>query len=130
MTRLSPVSASRANGVARLTGYAAWVRSWFAILVTLAACHDPELERLAAIKASVCGCKTASCGSQALAQVPQAVRTSNHRTQALARAMLDCQAKLLAAERPTTDPDAEGSDTEPGSPADGAAAATDSASER
>jgi len=113
MVRLSPVSASRGNGVVWRTGYAAPVRSWLAILVTLAACRDPLVERLATIKAEVCACKTASCGEQAMKLVPQGTIKSTHRTQTIARAMLDCLAKLQAAERPTTDPDAENSATEP-----------------
>jgi hypothetical protein len=42
--------------------------------------------------------------------VAKAGAASNHRTQTIARAMVDCLAKLEAKERPTTDPDAEGSD--------------------
>lgn len=116
MVGLSPVSASRGNGVAWRTGYAAPVRSWLAILVTLAACRDPVVERLAAIKAEVCACKTASCGEQAMKLVPQGTIKSTHRTQTIARDMLDCLAKLQAAERPTTDPDAEDPATEPPAP--------------
>ena len=116
MDRLSPVSAARANGVAWLTSYAASVRSWIAILVTLAACHDRDVERLTAIKETVCSCRTATCAEQAVDQVSQATIASNHRTQALARDMMDCVAKLHAAERPIIDPDAEGSASEPPAP--------------
>lgn len=91
----------------RLPGYAGLVRSWFAILVTLAACHDRELERLTAIRTTVCACKTVRCGEQAVAQVAEQPIQSTPRTQALAREMMDCLAKLQAADRPTTDPDAE-----------------------
>ncbi len=94
------------------------MRSWLAILVTLAACHDRELERLTAIKAEVCACKTASCAEQAMKRLPQGPsesthRTQVHRTQVIAREMMDCLAKLEAAERPTTDPDADDSEAEP-----------------
>jgi hypothetical protein len=89
------------------------VRSWLAILVTLAACHDPEVERLTAIQAEVCACATASCAEQAMKRVPQGTIKSTHRTQAIARDMLDCLAKLHEAEQPTTDPDAEDSSAEP-----------------
>ena len=104
--------------MARRTRYAAPVRSWLAILVTLAACHDQELERLTAIKAEVCACKTASCAEQAMKRLPQGPsestqRTQIHRKQGIARAMIDCLAKLEAAERPTTDPDAEDSEANP-----------------
>jgi hypothetical protein len=115
---LSPVSAARANGVAWRTRYAAVVRSWLAILVTLAACHDQELERLTAAKAEVCSCKTASCAEAAIKRLPPGTSESTdrmqaHRRQVLAREMIECLAKLQAAERPTTDPDAEDSEAEP-----------------
>jgi hypothetical protein len=118
---LSPVSAARANGVARLTGYAATVRSWLAILVALAACNDHGVQSLTKIKAKVCACKTASCAEQAMKLVPQEAIESTHRTQGLARDMLDCLAKLQADEQPTTDPDAEGSAAQ-GPAAEGSAA--------
>ncbi len=118
---MSPVSAARANGVARRTRYARPVRSLLAILVTLVACKDHDVENLTAIKAKLCGCKTASCAEQALQLVPQRAIKSTHRTQTIARDMLDCVAKLQAAERPTTDPDAE--DPDPSAPAPAAAKA-------
>jgi hypothetical protein len=40
-------------------------------------------------------------------RVPQGTIKSTHRTQVIARDMLDCLAKLQAAEPPTADPDAE-----------------------
>ena len=40
-------------------------------------------------------------------RVPQDAIESDHRTQKIAREMLECLAKLYVAERPTTDPDAE-----------------------
>ena len=94
------------------------MRSWLAILVTLAACHDQELERLTAIKAEVCACKTASCAELAMKRLPAGTRestnrTQKHRTQVIARELIDCLAKLQAAERPTTDPDAEDSEAQP-----------------
>jgi len=94
------------------------VRSWLAILVTLTACHDHELERLTAIKAEVCACKTASCAEQAMKRLPAGTseatyHTRTHRIQTIARDMIECLAKLQAAERPTTDPDAEDSEAEP-----------------
>jgi hypothetical protein len=106
---LSPVSAARANGVSWLTGYAATVRSLLGILVTLAACNDHGAESLTKIKAAVCACKTASCAEQAMKLVPQEAIESTHRTQGIARDMLECLAKLQANELPITDPDAEGS---------------------
>ena len=103
---VSPVSAPRANGVARRTGYAGAVRIWLAIVVTLAGCNDPELTSLTDIRAATCACKTASCAEQAMKRVPKTTR-STPRTQEISRAMLDCRAKLEEAERPSTDPDAE-----------------------
>jgi hypothetical protein len=118
---LSPVSAARANGVARLTGYAATVRSLLAILATLAACNDHGAASLKAIEAKVCACKTASCAEQEMKLVPQEAIESTHRNQVTARNMLECLAKLQADELPITDPDAEGSAAE-GSAAEGSAA--------
>jgi hypothetical protein len=111
---LSPVSAAHANSVAWLTSYAAFVRTWFAILVvTLTACTDHDTQRLTSIKAEVCACQTASCAEQAMKGVPQHPQKSTHRKQVIARDMLDCLAKLQAAERPTTDPDAEDAAADP-----------------
>jgi hypothetical protein len=110
---LLPVSAARANGVSRLTGYAAPVRNWLAILVTIlvaaAACKDHDVERMEAVKREVCACKDAACADQAMSRVPGASIKSKPRTQALARDMVACRARLEAADRPDTDPDAEGS---------------------
>jgi hypothetical protein len=109
MSRLSPVSAARANGVAQLTGYAATVRIWLAILVTLVACKDHDLERLTDVKRDVCACKNARCADQAMSGVPKASIKATPRTQAIAHDIVECRARLEAAERPSTDPDAEGS---------------------
>ena len=68
---------------------------------------------MTAIKAEVCACKTASCAEQAMKQVPKDTIKSTHRMQTIARDMIDCLAKLHAAERPATDPDAEDSAPEP-----------------
>jgi len=80
-----------------------------ALLGLLAACNDHGAGKLSRIKDEVCACKTAACAEQAMAKVPSETIESNHRTQGLARGMLDCVARLEAAERPSTDPDAEGS---------------------
>lgn len=99
--------------VARLTGYAVAVRSCLAILVMLVACKDQDIERLTAIKDEMCVCKTASCAEQAMKRVPKDKIKSTPRTQAIAREMMGCLAKLQAAERPITDPDAEDGQAEP-----------------
>jgi len=116
---LSPVSEAPANGVSWLTGYAAAVRSWLAILVTLVACSESDTERLNAIREEMCACKTASCAEQAMSRVPRHTIKSTPRMQAIAREMVECMARLQAAERPSTDPDAEGNDRS----GDGSAAA-------
>ena len=109
MPQLSPVSASAApgNGVAWLTSYAATVRIWLAILVTLAACRDHDLELLSSVKDDVCACKEASCADQAMARIDKRAIESTRRSQAIAREILECRARLEASERPSTDPDAE-----------------------
>ncbi|HMG55283.1 MAG TPA: hypothetical protein VK601_17420 [Kofleriaceae bacterium] len=85
------------------------MRNLLAILVTLVACKDHNVEQLDAVKHDVCACKDASCADQAMTRVPTASLRSTPRTRALARDIVDCRAKLEAAERPSTDPDAEGS---------------------
>lgn len=104
------------------TSYAARVRSSYAILVTLGVllggCTDHGAAKLTKIKDKVCACATASCAEDALKDVEKAGAQSNHRTQGIARAMMDCIAKLEAKDRPSTDPDAEGD----GSASDGSAA--------
>jgi type IV pilus biogenesis protein CpaD/CtpE len=111
MRRLSPVldSEARSNGVAWLTRYAAPVRCRFAILVVvlawIAGCRNRDVERMTAIKDSVCACKSVSCAEQEMKAVSQSTIQSTHRTQAIARDVLACLAKLHAAERPSTDPD-------------------------
>ena len=107
MRGVSPVSEPRANGVAQRTGYAGPVRNFVAIAIMLAACRDPALDQLTAIKAEVCACKTASCAEQALKRVPQGAIKQMPRAQEVSRAMIECDAKLIEAERPSTDPDAE-----------------------
>jgi len=93
-----------------------------AILVTLVACNDQDAERLTAIKVKVCACKTASCAEQELKHVPETPIKSTHRTQEIARDLLDCIARLQDAERPSTDPDelelaAPSGDQQAGAPA-------------
>jgi hypothetical protein len=76
------------------------------ISVALVACGNSQEERLAKIKDQVCACKTAGCAEKAMKEVPQQDIVSNHRTQTLARDMLDCLAKLYDSERPHS-PDEE-----------------------
>jgi hypothetical protein len=123
MPQLSPVSASAApgNGVAWLTSYAAPVRIWLAILVTLAACKDHRIELLSSVKKDVCACKEASCAEQAMARLEKLAIESTPRSQAIAREIMECRARLESGERPSTDPDAEGS-AEPAAPTAGSAA--------
>jgi hypothetical protein len=118
---VSPVSVVRANGVAQLTGYAAVVRIRLAILVTIIAslggclggclvgCKDHDVERLTGIKRDVCACKDVHCADQAMSEVPKTSIQSTARTRAIARDIMDCRARFEAADRPSTDPDAEDS---------------------
>lgn len=80
-----------------------------ALALCLAGCNDHGASKLAKIKDEVCACTTSKCAEQAMAKVPSETIDSNHRTQTIARGMLDCVARLEAADRPSTDPDAEGS---------------------
>ncbi len=78
-----------------------------ALGVAASGCRDRELAGLRNLRDEVCACKTATCGADAMKKLPQDKVKSNHRSQQIARDMLDCLAKLYEAERPTTDPDAE-----------------------
>jgi hypothetical protein len=134
MRQLSLVSPVRANGVAWLTSYAATVPHRLAILVTLVgnliaftACKDQKIEQLDAVKRAVCTCKDAACADRALGQVPSATIEATPRARAIAKDIMDCRAKLEAAERPTSDPDAEGDGSDEGSAAAPAAPAPGSA---
>jgi len=77
------------------------------IAIALAGCGDPEIVKLEQARTEVCACKTAACGDAAMKKVPQERVTSNHRTQTLAREMLDCLHKLHMQDGPNLDPDAE-----------------------
>jgi hypothetical protein len=94
--------------VSTLPRYAASVLARIAILVTLVACNDQDAERITAIKSKVCACKTASCAEQEMKRVPEQSIKSTHRTQGIARELLACVVRLQEAERPSTDPDEEG----------------------
>ncbi|MEJ7599946.1 MAG: hypothetical protein WKG01_18715 [Kofleriaceae bacterium] len=76
-------------------------------LAIAAGCRDPEVTHLQAVKAEVCECKTAKCADAAMAKVPKVATTSDHRTQQLARDMLDCVHKLYMQDQPDLDPDRE-----------------------
>jgi hypothetical protein len=95
------------------------VHRWLALVLTLVACTDHGAASLTAIKNKVCACETPSCAEAELKRVPQDAIQSNHRTQAIARDMLDCLARLQTAERPKTDPDADHDDHDEGGPASG-----------
>ena len=75
------------------------------IWVALAACGDSQEAKLEKVRDAVCACKTPGCAEVAMKEVPQKDVESNHRTQKIAREMLDCLAKLYDQGRPTTDPD-------------------------
>lgn len=75
------------------------------------------MERLTDIKRVVCACKDTRCADQAMSEVPKASIQRTPRTQAIARDIVDCRARLEAAERPSTDPDAETGDDGSAAPA-------------
>lgn len=77
------------------------------ILFALAACGDSQEAKLERVKDAVCACKTAGCAEKAMKDVPQKEIESNHRTQKVAREMVDCLSKLYDEGKPTTDPDAD-----------------------
>jgi hypothetical protein len=77
------------------------------LLIALAAgCQDHEAEALTRVKDRVCACKDVACAETAIKDVPQADVKSSHRSQVIARDMLDCMAKLYDVQRPSADPDA------------------------
>ena len=81
---------------------------WLLVIsVALAACGDREAARLEKIKDAVCSCKTSTCAELAMKDVPKDDIKATHRSQVVAREMMDCLAKLYEAERPSTDPDAQ-----------------------
>lgn len=90
--------------------------------LAVGACGDPQIKRLEAIRDEVCACKTSACGAAAIARVPAAQIAATPRTQRVARAMLDCLARLGEAERPDDDPDAPASSADPAAPPVDAAA--------
>jgi len=78
------------------------------ILLALAAgCRDPGITELEGIRDEVCACKTASCAELAMKRVATTDVPNSHRSQTIAREMMDCLSKLYEAERPATGPDAE-----------------------
>lgn len=106
------------------------MRLFLAILVTLTACANHELDVMNAVRAEVCACKTPSCADEAMGRISKTSIQSTPKAMAIAREILECRAKLEAADRPSTDPDAEGSaeggdradPAQPGSAAPGPAA--------
>ena len=75
---------------------------WIALSI---GCRDPGVSRLDEIRATVCKCKNALCAEEAMKVVPSLKVKPSPRSQRIARDMLDCLAKLHAADRPTTGPD-------------------------
>ncbi len=78
-----------------------------ATLAGMAACVDNSLDELQAIQHEVCACKTSSCGEAAMKKIPQRDVRASRESQAIARKVMDCMAKLYLADRPSTDPDQE-----------------------
>ena len=78
-------------------------------LIAGVACHDTEVDKLTGVKQRVCACKDVACAEAAMKDTPSGDVKANHHAQSVARDMLDCYAKLVEAQRPSTDPDAPGS---------------------
>lgn len=79
---------------------------WIVISLALAAgCRDPGVAELEGIRDEVCKCSDAKCAEVAMKRVPQTDVQNNHRSQTIAREMMECLAKLYEAERPATGPD-------------------------
>jgi hypothetical protein len=74
-------------------------------LVAAVGCGDREVEQLEKVRDAVCKCKDSKCAEDAMKLVPQKEIRAGRRAQLVAREMLDCVAKVYAAEKPTTDPD-------------------------
>lgn len=87
------------------------MRIGLAILVTLVACKNPDVERLNDVKRAVCACKDAACADQAMVRLEKASIAKSAKTREVAKEIFDCRSKLELDERPSTDPDAQGSDT-------------------
>jgi hypothetical protein len=81
-----------------------------AFVVAGVACHDTEADQLTRVKQQVCACKDVPCAEAAMKNIPSGDVKANHHAQSIARDLLDCYAKLVDAQRPSTDPDAPGSD--------------------
>jgi hypothetical protein len=84
-----------------------------ALVLLVAGCADRDEAQLAAIRATVCACKTSACAELAMKEVPHDNVHPTRRTQAIARDMMDCVFKLYEAERPAEPDDA----SDPGSAA-------------
>jgi hypothetical protein len=85
-----------------------WMPRWIVISLALAAgCRDPGVIELEGIRDEVCKCTDTVCAEAAMKRVPQTDVPNNHRSQKVAREMMECLAKLYEAERPETGPDAE-----------------------
>jgi hypothetical protein len=106
-----------------VTAHTFIVASALGAVLCAAGCADRNAEALESIRTKMCECESASCAQQELQHVPNDTKPTPH-TREIARAMLDCLAKRLEAERPVTDPDAEAPAGEPGAPAPAAAAPT------
>ena len=95
----------------------------------IAACRDPQLEQIKAIRDEVCACRDAKCGEDALKKMPTLEGNPSHRARVLANEMTTCMSKLYLKpeeedqEDPPTDAGAEPDASDPGS-ADPASART------
>jgi len=80
-----------------------------ALVLFATACKDDEVAQLEAIRDEVCACKTILCANTAMKKIDSKKPDvePSYRAQHVAKLMMECLARLHAAGRPTTDPDAE-----------------------
>lgn len=83
------------------------------LLALLAGCRDKGISELEGLRDQLCKCEDAACGQAIMAKVASVDVANSHRSQTIARDMLECLAKLNAAERPETGPDGTAPATAP-----------------
>ena len=76
------------------------------VALALAGCQGGGVDQLTRVKQRVCACKDVACAETAMKDIPSGNVKVTHHAQTIARDMLDCYAKLVNAQRPSTDPDA------------------------
>lgn len=70
-------------------------------------CREDEVKKLEALRDELCKCTSVECGEAVMQRVPVIAEAGDRRSQAVARAMLGCMAKLYENARPEVGPDVE-----------------------